>query len=105
MADSVLKEVLHTEQTYVHDLTLLVTGFVAPLRAESVLSKDEEAQVFSNCEMILGVNQELAGALLAASETAEPVGQVAAAFSRMAPFLRCCIPAATRTLVFLPPRL
>ena len=58
-----MRELEQTEKAYVRDLELLCSGFVEPLRAEHVLTRDEELAVFSNCEVIKGVNQELLAAL------------------------------------------
>lgn len=87
--EPVLRELEQTEKAYVRDLELLCSGFVEPLRAEHVLTRDEELAVFSNCEMIKGVNQELLAALQQPAAAGEPVQHLARCFSRMAPFLRC----------------
>ena len=89
MADPVLAEILKTEKAYVADMGVLCDTWILPLRAAQVLSKDEESAVFSNAEVIRGVNSQLLTALEPSEPAVEPVQGVASAFSKMAPFLRC----------------
>ena len=59
----------------VADLSLFCEKCLQPLRAEQALTKEQEAAVFSNWEVIRGVNQQLLDALSAPA----PEVQVAAA--------------------------
>jgi len=86
--DAVLQEIEKTEEGYCRDVEKLCSVFVEPLREEQVLSKDEMLAVFSNCETIKGVNEGLLAALQE-NFGDDPVQHLAAAFIRMAPFLRC----------------
>ena len=58
-----------------------------PLRAEQALTKEQEAAVFSNWEVIRGVNQQLLDALSAPAPE-DPLVRAAAAFESMAPWLK-----------------
>ena len=87
--DAVLQEIEQTEEGYVRDVEKLCSVFVAPLREEQALSKEEMVAVFSNCETIKGVNEGLLAALQEDNGDEDPVLHLAAAFLRMAPFLRC----------------
>jgi hypothetical protein len=61
--DRVVKELLHTEQSYVSKLGLIVDVFIVPLRDNKILSQRNLEQVFSNLEDVLKINQTLLASL------------------------------------------
>ena len=71
----------------VADLSLFCEKCLQPLRAEQALTKEQEAAVFSNWEVIRGVNQQLLDALSAPAPE-DPLVRAAAAFESMAPWLK-----------------
>ena len=79
-----LAQLLQTEASYVTDLDRIVVEWFEPLRSLGTLPKVDVRALFSNCEILRGVNQELLRALL---ETKTPSG-AAATFESFGPFLK-----------------
>lgn len=54
-----VRELSQTEQDYINDLELVNEVFLKPLLSRNVLDKQELGSLFSNLEMLVGVNQEI----------------------------------------------
>jgi hypothetical protein len=54
-----VKELMSTEQDYINDLGLVEEIFIKPLTARNIIEKQDILCIFSNIEMLRGVNQEI----------------------------------------------
>jgi hypothetical protein len=58
-----LNELLQTERMYVADLDLVKKVFLIPIKSFAMLTKEEQNAIFSNIELIHGVNVQMLAAL------------------------------------------
>ncbi|HLD78895.1 MAG TPA: rho guanine nucleotide exchange factor, partial [archaeon] len=58
-----LNELLQTERMYVADLDLVKKVFIIPIKSFNMLTKEEQGAIFSNIELIHGVNVQMLAAL------------------------------------------
>jgi len=56
---NIIKELIVTEEDYISDMNLLVEVFIAPLRQQKITTDAELTTIFSNVEMLRGVNEQL----------------------------------------------
>jgi len=52
-------EIVKTERTYVRSLQTIVQNFMEPLQKSGLIRNDEKSKLFSNVNLIVGVNQTL----------------------------------------------
>ncbi len=53
-----MKEILETERSYVHDLTLISELFLETIRKENLLTKFEIVSLFGTIEQIITINKD-----------------------------------------------
>ncbi|PRP88815.1 pro-cathepsin H [Planoprotostelium fungivorum] len=75
--EMVINELIHTEETYAHDLSIVVNIFLAPLKSKEIFEEGTIKTIFSNIETILTISIELIAVLQ--SEPAQEI-QVGAIF-------------------------
>lgn len=56
--NKVLREILETEKDYTHDLEVLVTIILRPLRQKKLLTQKELEEIFSDIEMLYNIHRE-----------------------------------------------
>eukprot|EP01125_Pyxidicula_operculata_P005532 TRINITY_DN1955_c0_g5_i2.p1 TRINITY_DN1955_c0_g5~~TRINITY_DN1955_c0_g5_i2.p1 ORF type:complete len:604 (-),score=105.66 TRINITY_DN1955_c0_g5_i2:816-2627(-) len=59
----IIQEIVETERDYIRDLNILLKNFKAPLIEKGLLPEDSIPQIFSNVEIIHGVNKSIVDAL------------------------------------------
>jgi len=64
--DRVVEEAIQTEKDYVRDLNLIFEVFMKPMLSKKIISDEDSASLFSNLQLLLGVNEELLRQLLEA---------------------------------------
>lgn len=75
----VILEIITTESDYVEDLEIICELYLKPLRANKLIRPKDMSIIFSNLEIILGVNQELLKSLdqrQSENFTVEKVGDI-----------------------------
>lgn len=82
LRQQVIDEIITTEKDYVNDLTYLVENYLTPLKYSNIAQPDQVMAIFSNAELILGVNKELLQNLEDASTS------LGDAFLRMSPYFK-----------------
>lgn len=58
MRREVINEIIRTEQDYIHDLEVVIRLFMTPLRMSNILNDADINTIFSNMQLLLGVNME-----------------------------------------------
>jgi len=88
---NVLKEMYETEVQYVEDLETLISVFIIPLRAMELVSDQVIYAIFSNVEVLLGCNKEMAKELEKATNNGTKDGdqvQVGQCFTKLADYFK-----------------
>ncbi|XP_018567136.1 FYVE, RhoGEF and PH domain-containing protein 3 [Anoplophora glabripennis] len=75
-------EIVNSEIKYVHQLEIIINFFMKPIKEHNLLKPDDYGILFSNIYTIYNVNKELL------DELDKGVGNIATAFSKIAPFLK-----------------
>eukprot|EP01105_Mastigella_eilhardi_P000020 TRINITY_DN1003_c0_g2_i1.p1 TRINITY_DN1003_c0_g2~~TRINITY_DN1003_c0_g2_i1.p1 ORF type:complete len:1350 (+),score=306.79 TRINITY_DN1003_c0_g2_i1:364-4050(+) len=87
--DSVAKEILTTERTYVEQLAVCVEVFLQPLRTKpDLLTSEQVGIIFSNVESVLMTNKQLLSDLEQRMQEWGPTQLLGDLFVKMVPFLR-----------------
>lgn len=80
----VIREIIDTEEDYTKDLHIIIDIFLKPMRKDEIATTQEIAAIFSNVELIVGVNEQL----LQAFKKDETTRGIAQAFISLAEFLK-----------------
>lgn len=84
----VVNELIHTEQSYFRDLSLVVETWMKPLRAQGLFSVEDIGVVFSNVEQLRMLNEELLTSLQGVEELPAAEQDVGRRFARFVDFLK-----------------
>eukprot|EP01103_Thecamoeba_quadrilineata_P016274 TRINITY_DN5397_c0_g1_i1.p1 TRINITY_DN5397_c0_g1~~TRINITY_DN5397_c0_g1_i1.p1 ORF type:complete len:724 (+),score=162.54 TRINITY_DN5397_c0_g1_i1:74-2245(+) len=86
---NILNEIITTERDYVKDLQLLVNNFLKPMKKFQVIDSVQVGNLFSNVEIILGINTQLLAELEEAlTDTKAEDVIVGVTFKKMSDFMK-----------------
>eukprot|EP01114_Cavostelium_apophysatum_P005323 TRINITY_DN1615_c1_g2_i1.p1 TRINITY_DN1615_c1_g2~~TRINITY_DN1615_c1_g2_i1.p1 ORF type:complete len:637 (-),score=180.86 TRINITY_DN1615_c1_g2_i1:36-1946(-) len=87
MRNKVINEVIGTERQYVDDLETILNVFLNPLKSANLIPKDSVGAIFSNVELLVGVNRVLCEDL---EEQARKYGgdKIGSSFIKLADYLK-----------------
>ncbi|GAM23427.1 hypothetical protein SAMD00019534_066020 [Acytostelium subglobosum LB1] len=87
MRNKVINELINTEKDYVDDLDLIINVIMMPLRDNKILSDKDINIIFSNIQVLLGVNQAMLENLVKTAKVNDGIS-MGPCFNLLADFLK-----------------